>query len=94
MNKIIIFILTIVILSALAQLNLTFEMDQLQFTREGISEGQWWRFITANFVHLSWRHFAMNIIAFGAIYVLFPGKSLGASIIAVCIVCNAWNLDI
>ena len=49
-------------------------MDQLQFTREGISEGQWWRFITANFVHLSWRHFAMNIIAFGAIYVLFPNS--------------------
>ena len=82
MNKNIIFILFVVILSALAQLSLTFEVDGLQFTREGIGEGQWWRFITGNFVHLSWRHFAMNIIAFGAIYALYPNN----------LKANAWAL--
>lgn len=72
MNKNIIFILFVAVLGALAQLSLTTEVDVLQFTREGIGEGQWWRFISGNFVHLSWRHFAMNIIAFAAIYALYP----------------------
>jgi rhomboid family GlyGly-CTERM serine protease len=74
MNKNIIFILSVVILSALAQLSLTFEVDGLQFAREGIGEGQWWRFITGNFVHLSWRHFAMNAVALSTIYVLYPNN--------------------
>ncbi|QMU60587.1 MAG: rhombosortase [Gammaproteobacteria bacterium] len=74
MNKNIIFISFVVVMSALAQLSLTFEVDGLQFTREGVGEGQWWRFITGNFVHLSWRHFAMNAVALVAIYVLYPNS--------------------
>jgi len=71
MNKIIIFVLSIAMLSALAQLSLMFETDWLQFARADIEAGQWWRFISGNMVHLTWRHFAMNIIALVAIFALY-----------------------
>ncbi len=71
MKKIIIFVLFIFLLSALAQLSLMFEMDWLQFARADIEAGQWWRFITGNLVHLTWRHFAMNILALLAIFALY-----------------------
>ena len=87
MNKIIIFILSMVILSALAQLSLSFEVDGLQFTREGIGEGQWWRFVTGNFVHLSWRHFMMNFIAFGAIFALYPNNLSVRAWVSVLLLC-------
>lgn len=87
MNKIIIFIISVVILSALAQLSLRFETDGLQFTREGIGDGQWWRFISGNFVHLSWRHFAMNVIALGAIFALYPNNLKAKTWAIVLIMC-------
>ncbi len=71
MNKIIIFVLFVIILSALAQLSLMFETDWLQFARADIESGQWWRFITGNMVHLTWRHLAMNILALVAIFALY-----------------------
>jgi len=63
MNRIIYFVLTILLLSMLAQWSLRFGVDWLQFSREDIENGQWWRFITGNWVHLTWRHWMMN--AFG-----------------------------
>lgn len=87
MNKIIIFLLSVVTLCLLAQLSLRFEVDGLQYSRQAIGEGQWWRFITGNFVHLSWRHFAMNIIALGAIYALYPNNLNAKSWLLVLLLC-------
>ncbi len=72
MNKNNIFILSILIICVIAQLSLFLGMDWLQFARSDIEAGQWWRFISANFVHLNWRHFAMNAVALVAIYALYP----------------------
>lgn len=71
MNKNIIFVLSIFLLSALAQLSLITDTDWLQFARADIEAGQWWRFITGNMVHLTWRHFAMNLFAVLAIFALY-----------------------
>ena len=69
--KKIIFVVLVIIISALAQLSLVSETDWLQFARADIEAGQWWRFITGNMVHLTWRHFAMNILALLAIFALY-----------------------
>ena len=71
MNNNVIFILSILIICALAQLSLLLGKDWLQFSRADIALGEWWRFISANFVHLNWRHFGMNAAAVGAIYFLY-----------------------
>ena len=72
MNKKTIFILTILIICVVAQLSLSLGADWLQYSRPDIEAGQWWRFISANVVHLNWRHFAMNAVALVAIYALYP----------------------
>ena len=43
--------------------------DSLRYDRNAILDGQWWRMISANFVHLGWGHFFMN--AAGALLVLY-----------------------
>jgi len=48
MNKNSILVLSIIVLSALAQLTLKFGVDWLQFARVNMDTGQWWRFITGN----------------------------------------------
>lgn len=65
------FVLSVIALSALAQLSLISEVDWFQFTRVDIDAGQWWRFLTGNFVHLTWRHFALNALALVVIYTLY-----------------------
>jgi len=72
MNKNIIFILIVVILCVLAQISLLSGTDVFQYSRAEIDKGQWWRFITGNIVHLSWRHLAMNVLALVAILALYP----------------------
>lgn len=72
MNKNIIVILSVLIICILAQLSLTLNQDWFQFARTEIQMGQWWRFLSANFVHLSWQHFGMNALGLILIYALFP----------------------
>jgi rhomboid family GlyGly-CTERM serine protease len=72
MNKSSIFILFLIILSAIMQLSLMSGNDWLQYARPDIEAGQWWRFLTGNLVHLTWRHFAMNMLALVAIFALYP----------------------
>ncbi len=54
------------------QLSLMSGNDWLQYARPDIEAGQWWRFLTGNLVHLTWRHFAMNMLALVAIFALYP----------------------
>ena len=72
MNKNNYFILGILLICVLTQFSLSAGADLMQFARADIESGQWWRFITGNLVHLNWRHFSMNAIAFVAIYALYP----------------------
>ena len=72
MNKNNYFILTILLICVLGQFSLSTGIDWMQFARTDIESGQGWRFITGNLVHLNWRHFGMNAIAFVAIYALYP----------------------
>ncbi|NGM88164.1 rhombosortase [Parapusillimonas sp. SGNA-6] len=37
----------------------------LRFSRQALEHGEWWRLLTAHFVHLSWTHAALN--ALGAV---------------------------
>ena len=72
MNKNIIIILSILAICVLAQFSLMLNQDWFQFARAEIQMGQWWRFLTANFVHLSWQHLGMNALGLVLIYALFP----------------------
>ena len=67
-----IFIIAIRVCSVIGQFSLQLDIDWFQYAKPDIEAGQWWRFITGNLVHLSWRHFAMNALALIAIYFLFP----------------------
>jgi rhomboid family GlyGly-CTERM serine protease len=88
MNKNIIFILFAIILCSIAQLTLRLEVDWLQYSRADIAAGQWWRFVTGNIVHLSWRHFLMNIVGLIAIIILFPNRLKLLTLILILISCS------
>ncbi len=62
----------ILLCSMLAQFSMQLGTDWFQYSRSDIEAGQWWRFFTGNFIHLNWRHFAMNAVGLIVIYALFP----------------------
>jgi len=48
------------------------ELEQaLRFDRRLISEGAWWRMLSANFIHLGWNHFALNMAGAALVFALF-----------------------
>ena len=54
------------------------ELEQaLRFDRRLISEGAWWRMLSANFIHLGWNHFALNMAGAALVFALF-GATVGA----------------
>lgn len=44
----------------------------LSFDRAAIAEGQWWRFLTGNFVHLGWYHWFLNELGLLVLVLLCP----------------------
>ena len=72
MNKNVYFLLVALLISIIAQWSLGFGVDWLQYSRTDIQSGQWWRFITGNWVHLTWRHWLMNALGLLAIISLYP----------------------
>ncbi|NOY62609.1 MAG: rhombosortase [Gammaproteobacteria bacterium] len=44
---------------------------ELRFQRASILDGEWWRLLSANLVHLGWPHLAMNLAGLVMIWLLF-----------------------
>lgn len=37
----------------------------LRYTRDAVTDGEWWRLLTANLIHAGWHHLALNLAAAG-----------------------------
>jgi rhomboid family GlyGly-CTERM serine protease len=48
-------------LSFIAQLAGAGVVEMLQFERDAIAAGQWWRLVTGHLIHLGWSHWALNL---------------------------------
>ena len=46
-------------------------IEWLRFQRAEIGDGQWWRLLSSNFIHLGWSHFAMNMLGLALVGLLF-----------------------
>lgn len=46
----------------------------LRYDREAIGDGQWWRLLTGNFVHLGWYHWMLNQIGIVVLVLLCPER--------------------
>jgi rhomboid family GlyGly-CTERM serine protease len=45
--------------------------EALSYQREGLAQGQWWRFLTAHFVHLDLEHAVLNGLGLVLMWALF-----------------------
>ncbi|MFK5969705.1 MAG: rhombosortase [Candidatus Marithrix sp.] len=59
-HKSVCIIIGIIILIQLTDIN---TKQWLQYNYEGVQNGEYWRLLTAHFVHLGWTHLILNIIA-------------------------------
>ncbi|MCC5855315.1 MAG: rhombosortase [Idiomarina sp.] len=50
---------------------------QLTYERSLILEGQWWRIISGQWVHLSWSHLLMNLLGILLMWFLFAEHAVG-----------------
>ena len=82
------FVVLVLLGCVLGQWSLQLGTDWLQYSRPDIEAGQWWRFLTGNFIHLSWRHFAMNAVALIVIVLLFANILRPAPLFIVIILCG------
>ena len=46
----------------------------LRYDRDRIADGQWWRFLSGNFVHLGWYHLMLNEIGIVMLVLLCPDR--------------------
>jgi rhomboid family GlyGly-CTERM serine protease len=51
--------------------------EALRFDRKLIVEGAWWRMLSANFIHLGWNHYVLNMAGAALVFALF-GASVSA----------------
>lgn len=65
---------TIMALMLLAELTGEWGRNVLAFDREAILDGQWWRLLTANFVHLGWYHLFLNEMGLLVLLLLCPER--------------------
>jgi len=46
----------------------------IQYDRTQLSNGEYWRYLSANFIHIGWAHLGMNIGAVLLVVMLFPNS--------------------
>nr|WP_228517569.1 rhombosortase [Aliidiomarina indica] len=65
---------------------------QLTFEREFIAQGELWRLLTGQFVHLTWSHLILNVMGLWVMYLLFAehisGWRYGGLVIALALASN------
>ena len=49
----------------------------LSYNRQAVADGQWWRLLTANFVHLGWWHYSLNVASLALLLALCPERLPG-----------------
>jgi rhomboid family GlyGly-CTERM serine protease len=54
-----------------------------RYERTAVLAGEWWRLVTAHFVHLGWSHGFLNLAGLGLVWMLFASTLKGWS--AVCV---------
>ncbi len=55
------FVLFCVLISSCVAIQLSGGNDWASLIPERINSGQWWRLISAHFIHINWQHLAMNM---------------------------------
>ena len=45
--------------------------EALRYQRDAILDGQWWRLISGNLVHLGWSHLLLNLAGLALVWLLF-----------------------
>lgn len=73
--------LAVALLCGVLQL-LGFDND-LRYDRQLVSSTEPWRFLTANFVHLNWSHYWMNMGALGLLWLMFVRRLSNAEWLSV-----------
>lgn len=49
-------------------------VDALRYDRIAVDQGQWWRLVTANFVHLGGWHLFLNVLSLALLVALCPDR--------------------
>lgn len=77
----------VAIACVLSQLSSNLADNWLVYDRQAVNAGQWWRLVSANFVHTNFFHLWLNLGALAALLVFFPSRAsftLSLSQILVC----------
>lgn len=71
----------------------------LRYDRAALADGEWWRLLTAHFIHLTFRHAALDLAGLALLWALFardlsPGRwAIVVLTAAAAIDCGLWLLD-
>ena len=60
----------------------------LQYSYEGVQHGEYWRLLTAHFVHLGWTHLILNVISLLLIWGLMPTNLTTLYLVRVILFCG------
>ncbi len=68
--------IVIVLVCTVLQLGGSASRHALRYDRAKVLGGEWWRLVTANFIHSSWAHLGLDLSGFVLLWLLF-GSILG-----------------
>lgn len=65
------FLISVALLVLVMQIMSTMGVSQIQYHREAILAGEYWRLISGHFLHVTWLHMIINLLGLGLIWGLF-----------------------